>query len=154
MSKHNDGGPAFPGVDHTPGYGNSVPTTRPNGETVWVVHNPGMTLRAYLIAHAPTEPWSWFQPVAIAKPEAPKYADDPSWNLTPTQIETAKGWRNDPCYEFDANREDSKLMAFVAAWRSYWRVTEDHNKLMKNQRDIQWPAFWADTMIEQMEKKA
>lgn len=39
--------PAFPGVIGSNGYGCSIPHICPNGETMWVEHAPGITLRQF-----------------------------------------------------------------------------------------------------------
>lgn len=43
----NDGGPAFPGLAYTSGYGCSKPIPMPSGDTVWSEYTQGMTRRAY-----------------------------------------------------------------------------------------------------------
>lgn len=45
MSKQNDGGPAYPGIQGMDGYANATPYHSPNGEVGWVNHNQGMSLR-------------------------------------------------------------------------------------------------------------
>lgn len=52
MSKINNSGPAFPGVQGVDGYGNQVPIPGPNGEIVWANLNQGMSLRAWLMGTA------------------------------------------------------------------------------------------------------
>ena len=49
----NDGGPAFPGLEYTPGQGNAkFDGVLPNGETAWSIHAPGMTLLDYMAGQA------------------------------------------------------------------------------------------------------
>jgi hypothetical protein len=48
----NDGGPAFPGIAGAEGRGNITCSLGPNGETEWIYHNPGMTLRDYFAGQA------------------------------------------------------------------------------------------------------
>jgi len=52
MNPHKDGGPAFPGVEGSPGYGNSIPQFAPSGEVAWINQNQGMTLRDYFAGKA------------------------------------------------------------------------------------------------------
>lgn len=52
METIDDGGPAFPGVQGTTGYGEVMPTKDPNGGTVWTIVHPGMSLRDYLAGQA------------------------------------------------------------------------------------------------------
>lgn len=40
--------PAFPGVEGTPGNGNSVPLTSPDGSREWVNYQPGMDIRTWI----------------------------------------------------------------------------------------------------------
>ena len=43
-----DSKPAYPAIDVVAGYGNQVPVLHPGtGETVWVEHSPGMSLREH-----------------------------------------------------------------------------------------------------------
>lgn len=49
----NDGGPAFPGIAGESGYGTSTQNgISPNGETIWINHNKGLSLRDYFAAKA------------------------------------------------------------------------------------------------------
>lgn len=48
----DDGGPAFPGTLGTPGYGNSTWTIGPNGDTICVEHNQGLSLRDWFAGNA------------------------------------------------------------------------------------------------------
>lgn len=49
----SDGGPAFPGLEYTPGQGNAkFDGVLPNGETAWSIHAPGMTLLDYMAGQA------------------------------------------------------------------------------------------------------
>jgi hypothetical protein len=52
MNTTKDGGPTFPGLDYTPGYGRSRPVVLPSGETIWEEHSSGMSLRDYFAAKA------------------------------------------------------------------------------------------------------
>lgn len=47
-----NGGAAFPGIEGTNGYGNQTMQTAPNGDTIWITHSPGMSLRAYIATKA------------------------------------------------------------------------------------------------------
>lgn len=62
MSKTDDGGPAFPGVETRHGKSEGTP------EWFRVFSAGGMTLRDYFATHAPSEPASWFVPKGIDRP--------------------------------------------------------------------------------------
>lgn len=83
----------------------------------------------YLIAHAPSEPWAWFKPTMPTEKPKPRWVDeDGKTYATWHQAEKAVG-EDGFCDKNDqAARE----------WDSEYA----------RQRDIQWPKFWADTMIK------
>lgn len=84
-----------------------------------------ITLRDYFIAHAPVEPWDWFEPIMSPMPESipvPHFYGVCSQD--PVYIKYTKDMTN--------HRIEMKR----------WE------KEKGRQRFIQWPAFWADTMME------
>jgi hypothetical protein len=78
----------------------------PNGE--FIHGRPGMSLRAYFMAHAPAEPQTWFSPVM------------------PTEIPPLRAMT-------DVENNHAR-----AAWAS----------TAEKQRQLQWPAAWADEQLE------
>lgn len=49
----NDGGAAFPGIAGESGYGTSTQNgISANGETIWINHNQGLSMRDYFAAKA------------------------------------------------------------------------------------------------------
>lgn len=112
MSEFDDGGSAFP-----------EPINAQCG---------GMTLRDYFIAHAPTEPAGWFQPVMTS--ECPEVEAD----------EPVKRW----WHFLLGNPDAGMLMPRFSAARWEWR-----NEYRK-QSQIQWPAAWADQMLIQRNKES
>jgi len=89
----------------------------------------GITLRDYFIAHAPTEPWDWFEPVM---PPAPKPTPQKNFYGDCRHLPEYLQYQQDI-----ANARDE-----IGKW----------DKEKERQRMIQWPIFWADTMLEAREK--
>lgn len=139
MNTPSDGGPAFPII---------LDTMEDLGsKRVW--YKPGMSLRAYFIAHAPAEPWGWFHPIVEAEPVEPPLEDDRVWKFNPEERSLAKNWRKDPCYD----PPQRFLRQFVEMWKDYWQRRDEWCKHRGRERQIQWPAFWADQMIQQLNIK-
>lgn len=101
----------------------------------------GITLRMYLIAHAPEEPQGWFQPSGIeSAPPPPRFPADL--------------WTDDERNELDGYNEGA-LEATLPRVVSYVRAREAHSEALfrigkerEMQRYIQWPGAWADRQIE------
>ncbi len=106
------------------------------------MQHPNLTLRDYLIAHAPAEPQAWFEPVMSARPR--------TW--TPEQFCASIG---------DAAVRDAVHTAIVSdsdattadceEWLRGWR---NANAAVRTwivdrgtQRLLQWPGAWADAQI-------
>ena len=118
MNQIHTGGPAFPEKKRLPGHlGNE-----------YEVPTPGMTLRDYFMAHAPSEPQPWFKP-------------------TVTEMKPASRWVSDDGKEEFADRRAAEMAcgdlyrnansADQQAWEASWL----------KQRYIQWPAAWADAVL-------
>jgi hypothetical protein len=110
------------------------------GDTEHVLRE-GMTLRDYLIAHAPAVP-GWFEPTLPKCPE----------------------WLNVEHITDDAVREDVKIAldastdpateagrAWIEQQRQIGEQIADWNKLKRRETILQWPAYWAD---EQLRRRA
>lgn len=53
MNKIDDGGPAYPGLEYSSGYGNQkFDGVLPSGDSAWSTHAPGMTLRDWFAGQA------------------------------------------------------------------------------------------------------
>lgn len=111
-----------------------------------------MSPRDYFIAHAPATPWEWFQPAMKPKPTQPPFrAVDNNGNDADVQrLVTMDNWRRDPSW--DVTEEFPQFSNWVGQWRDYWLAMGEYEKARKQQRDLQWPAFWADRMLEQRAK--
>jgi len=134
MSKENDGGPAFPVLEV-------------NEQGQLEVTSTGMTLREYLIAHAPAEPQPWFRPVVPPKPTMVPYPT----HFTAEERHEYRSW-NDGMLEVkdmvcprirEYAQASKKQRERVAAW------SEEFEK----QRYLQWPAAWADAMLAAREQE-
>lgn len=133
MSAAQDGGPAFPYVTASEAVRE---VTTHEGE-------PGMTLRDYFIAHAPTEPQPWFRPkMPHPHPVAPPQPSD----LTDEERHDLEGYREDMLGVGDVR--SSRLAAYLRemeSWKTWGRAwRQDEAK----QAYIQWPAAWADEMLK------
>lgn len=133
-----DGGPAFP-----------RPLSHSQGEVS--PDQDGMTLRAYFIAHAPEKPWSWFKPNLST--EKPKFPEEKVLfeGLSEEQIMNFKVWRYDPCYELQ--KESPEFKNAIELIDQHHKAAEDWEKEYLQQKDIQWPAFWAEQMLKNLEGK-
>lgn len=129
----NDGGPAFPVLES-------------NGEGRLFLCSAGMSLRDYFIANAPAEPQPWFAPEMPPQPRPRMEKPD---DLTKEEREELAGWW-DCLSAKDMNQPRARVIAEDwernkrehRAWQSEW----------EKQRYIQWPAAWADAMLEQRAK--
>ena len=115
---------------------------------------PGMTLRAYLVAHAPAEPQAWFQPV-IETVEDPESFALGSWPAKLIEAAVNNNWPKEQIDEqIDMRTMDDQSHADVAR-----RVFEAINALrrrklilegIERERYLQWPLAWADAMLEKL----
>jgi hypothetical protein len=94
----------------------------------------GMTLRDYFVAHAPAEPQPWFEPTMST--ECPP--DD---------------WRSEDGEERFTNMYEARRVYGDSIVNSNddaqfaWKCERD------KQRYLQWPAVWADAMLEERSKQ-
>ena len=99
----------------------------------------GMTLRDYFMAHAPVEPQPWFLPVMVDCPAVPSILSVTDEALR-HQLRAMEDGSEDESPEAVAWFENRNLMmAAQEDWQSEFRA----------QLYIQWPAAWADAMLEQ-----
>lgn len=126
MSTKDTGGPAFPQQDDATGW-------------------EGMTLRDYFIAHAPAEPQEWFEPVMPTRPAPVEVLQ----NLTQNERDQLEGWGD---YYSTSEITEPRIKAYCEARDQYNAEQKAWNRLELRERYIQWPAAWADAMIEQRKK--
>lgn len=148
MEKTENGGPAFP---------------RPAGPYVeserGVVHDgqPGMTMRDYFAAHAPTEIPDWFYEAGGVKTgNRGKPPEIPSWKDLPIHLQNfAKEWQLDPC-QYDLtdikseNLTDADMMRLDKFQSSVFEANENRIKWVREAREavyISWRWYYADMMI-------
>lgn len=98
----------------------------------------GMTLRDYFMAHAPAEPQKWFNPVMPPCPVVPSPRSLPDGAL--------RDALRDADFTVDISQEAKDWLLerdLLAAKQSDWQAE------FRKQLYIQWPAAWADAMLEQ-----
>ncbi len=96
----------------------------------------------YLVAHAPAEPWDFFEPDlgTVVPPRSP----DPSdrvWEYTPDQQEEVRKWQ----------RGDGPLPKWASDYESayarYIEVRDDYRIKKEMARRTQWPWWWAKQIL-------
>ena len=105
----------------------------------------GMTLRDYFIAHAPAEPWPEFDPVMPPKPVLPN-------KHTLLSDADRKDWDDDRL-DYDEEGCSDALKQFCSDTVSARKAQEEWGADRNLQRRLQWPAYWADQMIAQRNKR-
>jgi hypothetical protein len=115
--------------------------------------NEGMTLRDYFAAHAPLEQWPHYEAQLPPRPKEPmtEIIGNDGEAPTPAQARYLNDWRSDPNFEPDKYPQFSN---WIAAWLAYWPALHDWHEERKKQRLIQWPYFYADTILAERERKA
>ncbi|MEW5709796.1 MAG: hypothetical protein AB1830_12975 [Pseudomonadota bacterium] len=117
--------------------------------------NEYITLLDCFAVHAP-EPWTWFEPQMPPRPEPPPYEPIGNDGEAPDE-ETdmhLQAWRQDPCWNPEAHERYAPFSYWVQSWRSYWRQRDEWDKERVRQRDLQWPWFYAKTMLAQRKEVA
>ena len=84
----------------------------------WGEPEKGMTLRDYFAAHAPAEPWHWFEPNVVPAP-------------TPPEFDPKEDYRS---FEYKRQRWQAE--------DEFWE------KYKQRQKYIQWPYYWANEMLK------
>lgn len=102
------------------------------GSTQW----HGMNMHDYFMAHAPAEPQKWFNPVMPPCPVVPSLQGC-STQLRHEIIGCDAGDETPAAIEWLAERD--RLTVLQSEWQAEFR----------KQLYIQWPAAWADAMLEQ-----
>jgi hypothetical protein len=127
MTNHVKNPPAFPQLESDQNCdGNVYHYTPKDGE--------GMSLRDYFIAHAPAEPHPWFSPIMpTEKPQGYKWVGDTYSDHHGKEYASAS----------DAEKEcGDNFYDALYDEKEVWQA--EYNK----RRYIQWPAAWADAMLE------
>lgn len=128
MSARNDGGAAFPVWSDAGGH-----------------IQPGMTLRDYFIAHAPSHAPKWFFPVIEPCPIVPSHRKLP---LDDFKIELNTF--------YNGNKEREELTPGALVWverrESVELAQEEWQTKFRRECYAQWPCAWADMMLEQRAK--
>lgn len=136
-----DGGPAFPVKGVVVAYAkrsDMIYSDNHPGDPIFG-DKPGMSLRDYFIAHAPAEPQPWFKPVMPTRPEYPnKFA------LSQADL---KAWENERL-DYDYEGCSQELKDFGEKWVNARTAVQEWETEALKQRYVQWPAAWADAMLE------
>ena len=115
-------------------------------------YHRGMTMLAYLIAHAPAEPWPEFMPKHFDMKEPVEPILVPVGNDGKAPNEATKkallNWKRDPCWE--AGEEYPTYSFWVGGWCEYWKSLPLWREHVALRRRIEWPRYWAERMIEEL----
>jgi hypothetical protein len=93
----------------------------------------GLTKREYFIAHAPAEPQPWFEPVMLPRPSTNVWVSDDGARTYASRAV--------------AEREEGECCGLLNQ-----KELDEWTKDWKKQLYVQWPAAWADAMIEESKK--
>lgn len=118
-----------------------------NAEVEVSPDQPGMSLRDYFAAHAPTDIPDWFKHREPVK----YYPDCPHWSTLPNEDhrEIARSWIDDPCYDLP-----DELRWFQEKFEAYQDAAIAWREQDALERYIQWRWHYADAMLEARKPKA
>lgn len=139
MSNINTGGPAF-----------ARPAVFTSTHGLASTEQDGMTLRDYFIAHAPSEPQQWFSPV-LPEREVPlptfaqMYPDH-----TQDELKAYKCFNSDWMKIDDVSEE--RVRNYLFQREEQHKRSREYAAMAERERYIQWPAAWADAMLEARKK--
>lgn len=112
----------------------------------------GMTMRDYLIAHAPTEIPKWFKHKPAKQKEIAEKPTFESANLTPEEVGEYQRYQAD---ELQLHELSPKVKAFAEAQNNYWAEVREANEDFKYrneaERFVQWRYFYADLILNHPE---
>jgi len=118
---------------------------RPHRTTWWDEGHEGMSTLDYFIAHAPAKPWAWFKPVMPPKPTAPEMVGNNGEAPNDEEYRRITDWRYDMSWDLDL----PNFSYYAKAVSDYYEEKSQWDEEYKKQLDIQWPIFWAKTMLSQ-----
>ena len=124
MGTKDTGGPAFP-IPLNPGEGYKI-----------YQYGDGMTLRDYFMAHAPAVPQQWFIPNMPPCPVVPSAMSLPFGELR-DELLNGDDWKTQEASDWLVERDRIEVL------QSDWQIE------FRKQLCVQWPAAWADAMLEQ-----
>jgi hypothetical protein len=123
----------------------AFPSSEKNGDGLHHHSHLGLTLRQYLIAHAPHKPQRWFEPAFQPKPGpfvGPEVSDQQkheAFRLQHGYIDRASVSTESAAYS-DFTTASLKEI-------TEWTIARD------KARYLQWPAAWADAILAELEKE-
>lgn len=119
------------------------PAIPPGGTNI----HTGLTKLESLMAHAPAEPQSWFEPVMPPKPVAPNKMKE----LNSEQREKFGVWLDIGDEEYLST--DPVLTDFINRFEAWSRANSDWRGERRKQLYTQWPAAWANAVLTGLEKQ-
>jgi hypothetical protein len=105
----------------------------------------GLTIREYFIAHAPSEPQSWFEPVLPSAAGMWQVPDPSELNG-----QDKADWESEK-FDYEPDSCSDTLKDFMRRIDDAYDAKKAYENECKKQRYIQWPIAWADAMIEALE---
>ncbi|APQ14607.1 hypothetical protein BJP27_24475 (plasmid) [Pseudomonas oryzihabitans] len=117
---------------------------------------PGMSLRAYLVAHAPAEPQAWFEPVFPEVVEPTPFPAN-SWPAKLIDHAVANNWDQEQIdyqvgMQLVEEERVEELKARIAQSIAARRQRQADIENTERERYLQWPLAWADAMLEKLAK--
>jgi hypothetical protein len=112
-----------------------------------------LSLRAYFVAHAPDVP-NWFEP-EMPEPNWPKDFHPASDMAQLTKKAVSEGWTLEHAKNVTGSwlEEDRHhLLSYLQQHLLAHEQDIQNNKNSHIERQLQWPLYWADTMIERLNK--
>ena len=129
----NTGGSAFPDYERFELLRRA--DLKPEYKEIIYTASRGMTLRDYFIAHAPAEPQPWFSPAMETERPPNRFVGYP-----PSKMEYASA-------------RDADNAAGDDGWHNPNEQAQgEWDKEKAKQHYVQWPAAWADAMLEARKK--
>ena len=111
----------------------------------------GIDARHYFTAHAPAKPWDEFRPVAVSRPVEPKLSDK-RYALNERQKFILDDWLGGGPRP-DSSVNSTGMSSFINDTLQCVKDCDEWRVMYEHQRNLQWPVYWADQMIAQLEKQ-
>lgn len=105
-----------------------------------------ISVRDYFMAHAPQDPQEWFEPVVPPPPLPVPYLRD----RTPEENHELNGLNE---YLGIEDLTIPRVIEYAKAVAAQRIKTGEWSQERGKQRFVQWPAAWADAMIDQRNKR-
>lgn len=106
----------------------------------------GMTLRDYFIAHAPAEPQPWFEPVLPPKADSIPHFTVLYPDCTANEVKALRDYDDE--YMAPDSVQEERVRNYLVHKESERNRDREYGRMADRERYIQWPAAWADAMLE------